>query len=285
MKTPQEPKKFRSILWALLAFGCLAAIGYLDYVVVPEMIFSLFYLIPVATLAWYAGKKPGIAIAAACAAVGLIADIASGAHNARMAIVFWNNTMTLGILLVAAILLSRLRQALRNEEALSRKDLVTTAYNSKYFSEVLQVEIERSKRYNRHFTLLYVNLDDFKKVNDTFGRKTGDAALWHFVVSISNALRKTDSIGRLGGDEFGCLLPETGYDAARSVITRLWADLEKEISIHKWPITLSMGAVTFTVPLEKSDDAIKMADELMHYIKEHGKNGVRHLTFDGGSLK
>jgi diguanylate cyclase (GGDEF)-like protein len=281
MNMPQEPKKLQTALWALLAFGCLAATGYLDYITGPEIICSLLYLIPVATLAWQAGKKPGIAIAAACAAVGLIADIASGAHNDRMAIAFWNNTMTLGFLLVAAILLSRLRQAVCTEEALSRNDMVTTAYNSKYFSEVLQAEIERAKRYKRHFTLLYINLDNFKKVNDAYGRKAGDAALWHFVVSISHALRKTDVIGRLGGDEFGCLLTETGYDAARSVITRLWADLEKEISVHKWPISFSMGAVTFTVAPEKSDDAIKMAEELMLYIKEHGKNGVRHLAFEG----
>ena len=285
MNTPQQPKKLGATLWLLLALGCLAGIGYLDSKTSREIVFSLFYLIPVAVLAWQFGKKPGIVTAAACAAVGLIADIASGALDSSMAVAFWNNTMTLGFLLVAAILLSRLRQSIRNEETLSRNDVVTTAVNSKYFSEVLQIEIERAKRYKRHFTLLYINIDNFKKVNDAFGRKAGDAALWHYVVSIANTLRKTDVIGRLGGDEFGCLMPETGYDAAISVITRLWSDLEKEISVHKWPITFSMGAVTFTVAPEKSDDAIKMAEELMYYVKQHGKKGVRHQTYEGGPLK
>ena len=284
MKTQPAPKTLHTALWVLLALGCLAGTGYLDYVTGYEIILSLFYLVPVAIVAWEAGEKPGIIIAVACAAAGLIGDIASGAQNTRMSIAFWNSTMSLGLFLMAAVLLSRLRHATGTAEALSRNDIVTTAFNSTYFSEALQVEIERAKRYKRHFTLLHINLDDFKKVNDTSGRKAGDAALWHFVITLSNALRKTDVIGRLGGDEFAVLLPETGYDAARAVIARLWTDFEKEIAVQKWPITLSMGAVTFAEAPEKYDDAIKMAEELMSYIKQHGKNGVRHLPFEGSPL-
>ncbi len=275
----QAPKIWGISLWILLALGFLAGVGYLDYVASTELIFACFYLVPVAIVAWYAGRKPGFVMAAVGAAVCLAADIAPGGHSAHMAIARWNSSLLLGFLLAFVVLLSSLRLLQENQKKFSRNDTVTTAINSRYFYELLQAEIERAKRYNSHFTLIYIDLDDFKKVNEAFGHKEGDSALWHCVVTITGVLRKTDTTGRLGGDEFGCLLPETGYAAAESVIARLRTALENEMLAHTWSTTFSMGAVTFSKPPDTSDDAIRMADSLMDAVKKAGKNGVEHKVF------
>ena len=279
MGEPQLPKKSATVLWLLLALVTLLLVGYLDYVAWPEIGLSFFYLIPVAIAAWHSGKALGIASCALSALVWLAADIMSGAQHSHIAILYWNGALIFGFYLVVTRLLFSLKQALQNEQTLLRHDAVTTAINSKYFDEVLQDEIERSKRYNHHFTLLYIGLDNFKAVNDLFGHKQGDAALWYCVATMAGVFRRTDIIGRLGGDEFGCLLPETSFDAATVAISRLHSALEKEVIMHKWPITFSMGVLTFIEPPEKSDDAIRLVEQLMSDVKKNGKNGVEHKVY------
>ena len=278
MKTEALQQKIE-LFWLPLAFALLLGIGYLDYVTEPSISFALFYLGPVALAAWNGGRRQGIITGAAASLIFFLASGTLQGELVHLVTAAWNSITLAAFLLLTAVLLSSLNLQRQRQQSLSRNDTVTTALNSRYFYEVLQVEIDRAKRYNRHFTLMYIDLDDFKKVNEAFGRKEGDAALWHCVVTISGVLRKTDTIGRLGGDEFGCLLPETGFDAADVVIGRLRAALEREMQMHKWATTFSMGVVTFATPPEKSDDAISMADALMNAVKREGKNGALHKAF------
>ncbi len=279
MGEPQFFKKSATLLWVLLALGTLALVGYLDYITGPEIASSFFYLIPVAVAVWHTGKAFGIAISALSALVWLAADIMSGTQYSHMATTCWNGAIRLGFFLVVTILLFSLKRALENEQTLLRHDTVTTALNSRYFDEVLKDEIDRSKRYAHHFTLIYIGLDNFKKVNAVFGHKQGDSALWYCVATMAGILRRSDIIGRLGGDEFCCLLPETGFDAAAVAISRLLSALEKEMTMHKWPITFSVGALTFVKPPAQADDTIKLVDKLMCDVKRNGKNGVQHQLF------
>jgi len=279
MMNPQSLQKQVAVIWLPLAFVLLLGIGYLDYLTQSAMTFSLFYMGPVALAAWHGGKRAGIILAIFGALVFLLAADILQADFYHLATALWNSTMLFAFFLVLVTLLSSIKVLQDNEQKLVKNDTVTTAINSRYFYEVLQNEIDRAKRYERHFTLIYIDLDNFKKINEAFGRKEGDSALWHCVVTISGVLRKTDTVGRLGGDEFGCLLPETGFDAAGVVIGRLRAALEKEMVVHKWGTTISIGAVTFAKPPDKSDDAIKMADLLMDGVKRAGRNGVEHKVY------
>ena len=279
MMNPQSLQKQVAIIWLPLSFVLLLGIGYLDYLTETPMTFSLFYLVPVVLAAWHGGKRPGIIMGVMGSLVFLMAAHVLGTNFYHLIIAVWNSVMLLAFFLVIVMLLSFVKRLRHNEQNLVRNDTVTTAVNSRYFYEVLQNEIDRSKRYNRHFTLIYIDLDNFKKINEAFGRKEGDSALWHCVVTISGVLRKTDTIGRLGGDEFGCLLPETGFDAAGAVIGRLCAALEREMQLHKWATTFSMGTVTFETPPDTSDGAIKMVDSLMDAVKKAGKNGAMHKVY------
>ncbi len=264
------------MLWLPLAFVLLLGIGYLDYLTESAMTFSLFYLVPVVLAAWHGGKRPGIILSVMAALVHLMAAHVLQAKLYYLVTAVWNSAMLFAFLLVIVVLLAKLQRLQHNEQDLARNDAVTTAINSRYFYEVLQNEVDRAKRYQRHFTIILIDLDDFKKVNEEFGRKEGDSALWHCVVTIASVLRKTDTLGRLGGDEFCCLLPETGYNAAETVIERLRSALQQEMKAHEWGTSCSMGAVTFALPPDSSDKAIKMADALIKGVKKAGKNGVTH---------
>lgn len=168
-----------------------------------------------------------------------------------------------------------LRLSLKREKALARIDPLTSVPNRRAFYEVLQRERHRLQRSARPLTLAYIDLDNFKEVNDNFGHKAGDSVLMTVSSVMVGALRKADVVARLGGDEFAILLPETNADAARQVITKLHLRLMASMAQNGLPVSFSIGVVTFTVALESPEDLLQKADELMYFVKLHGKSNIR----------
>jgi diguanylate cyclase (GGDEF)-like protein len=191
----------------------------------------------------------------------------------------------MAIFAVVALLLPALRDALRNAQELSRHDAVTAAENSRHFRELLAGEIARTERSGRPFTLAYFDLDNFKAVNDSLGHAVGDQLLKQCVSTLLRHLRRTDVTGRLGGDEFACLFPDTDQAGAATVLERLHQSLQEEMRTARWPVTFSIGAVTFVGLPRDSDEALHMADELMYGVKRSGKGGLRHETFIGAGAE
>jgi diguanylate cyclase (GGDEF)-like protein len=176
---------------------------------------------------------------------------------------------------------SALKSALEREKELARTDYLTGAVNSRLFFELVQMEIDRSQRYEHPFTLVYIDLDNFKAVNDQFGHTTGDLVLRAVVSYAKKYLRKIDVIARLGGDEFALLLPETNQESAGVALTKLQGGLLEEMRQNNWPITFSIGVLTCNVAPLKSDELVKMADELMYSVKRGSKNAIRYSTYTG----
>jgi diguanylate cyclase (GGDEF)-like protein len=143
------------------------------------------------------------------------------------------------------------------------------------------MEIDRLERYQHPFTLAYIDLDNFKALNDQSGHLTGDKALRATVSFIRSHMRRTDVIARLGGDEFALLLPETNEELARIAVSKIQNGLLEEMQRNNWPITLSIGVLTCRVPPPSTDVLIKMADELMYSVKRQRKNGINYSTFAG----
>jgi diguanylate cyclase (GGDEF)-like protein len=164
------------------------------------------------------------------------------------------------------------------EKGLARTDSLTGALNSRSFYDVAQTEIDRCQRYHRPFALAYIDLDNFKAINDTFGHTTGDEALRTVATFIRQRTRRTDVLARLGGDEFGLLLPETTEQLARNVIGKIQEGLAQEMRRNAWPITFSIGVLSCTTAPPTSDALIKMADELMYSVKREGKNAAKYAT-------
>jgi diguanylate cyclase (GGDEF)-like protein len=132
--------------------------------------------------------------------------------------------------------------------------------------------------------LAYIDLDNFKTVNDTYGHLIGDSLLRLVADTIRNNIRTTDVLARLGGDEFVVLLPETDFEQSEIVINKVQTQLLDEMKKNNWPVTFSIGAVTFLTPPESVDEMIKKADNLMYSAKKNGKNTKKREVWSGNHL-
>ena len=168
-----------------------------------------------------------------------------------------------------------MKRALEAAKRSARTEPLTGISNSRAFSEVVGREIDRAQRYSHSLSFAYIDLDDFKAVNDRFGHSVGDILLQAVAHSIKKDIRETDTVARLGGDEFGILLPETGPKAARHFIERIRDRLTRDVQEHGWPVTFSIGVVTFLRPPIDVNEAIRIADSLMYSAKNSGKNTIK----------
>jgi len=271
----------------VLLAGCfvlLAVFGVLDYATGPELAVSIFYLIPVGIVAWYGRKRSAVAISLCCAALWFYLDSTTGRPYAQDFSAYWNAAVRLSFFSIVAYLLLSLKARLKAEAAAASTDALTGALNSRGFYERLEQEISRSARYARRFSLAYLDLDNFKQVNDRFGHATGDDLLRAVADIARESTRKTDHVSRLGGDEFALLLVEAGSEEAARAIDKLQARIAERMEAQAWPVQVSIGMVSFEEAPADAKEAIRLADDLMYRVKKTGKNSVLHQRWAGGAL-
>ena len=191
-------------------------------------------------------------------------------------ILFWNTAARLVTFSLVAWLITDVRLHLRREQLLARTDTLTGLLNARTFREALKTELTRAGRAEYPVSLVYVDLDNFKLLNDRHGHATGDRALAIVGELFRSHLRENDVIGRLGGDEFAVILPVTDASQAKSVMSLLQAQLNAEMERHGWPVTLSIGAVTCRTRCDEPDALVQAADRLMYEAKAGGKNTFLH---------
>ncbi|MBS1127802.1 MAG: hypothetical protein H6Q96_182 [Nitrospirae bacterium] len=252
----------------------------IDYVTGPDFSFVVFYLFPVFLVTWFAGKQAGIAISLMSGIAWFVADVLTTPADVSGAIPYLNLVTKLGFFLVVNFTISSLKVSLEREREMARTDYLTRVANSRYFAEIASNEIKRAGRYLHPFTVAYLDIDDFKSVNDRWGHSTGDQLLALVADTIRSNIRATDSIARLGGDEFVFLLPETGYDAASVVIQKVNQSLQAAMGRKGWPVTFSIGVVTFRTPPDSVDGMIRVADAFMYSVKHSGKNRIQHREIE-----
>jgi diguanylate cyclase (GGDEF)-like protein len=252
----------------------------IDYLTGPDFSFVVFYLFPVFLVTWFAGKKAGIAISLMSGIAWFVADVLTTPADVHPAIPYLNLVTKLGFFLVVNFTISSLKVSLEREREMARTDYLTRVANSRYFAEIASNEIKRAGRYLHPFTVAYLDIDDFKSVNDRWGHSTGDQLLALVADTIRSNIRATDSIARLGGDEFVLLLPETGYDAASVVIQKVHQSLQAAMGRKGWPVTFSIGVVTFRTPPDSVDGMIRVADAFMYSVKHSGKNRIQHQEIE-----
>ncbi len=167
---------------------------------------------------------------------------------------------------------------LRRAEALSVTDDLTQLYNSRYLNQVLRRETKRASRSGRPLSLLFVDLDGFKNVNDNHGHLAGSRGLVEAAEVIRRSARETDVIARFGGDEFALVLPDTGAEGAEAVGERV----RERIAAHRFleglglaiHLTVSIGVATLPDVAASVEELVHAADAAMYRVKESGKNGV-----------
>lgn len=273
-------EKNSSLFWILTGFIFIVCIGVADILTGSELAFSVFYLIPIVLVTWFSGRNPGLIISATSAVMWFIADDLSGQSYSQPLIRYWNTVVRLGFFVLVTLLLPALK-ALEREKSLSRTDYLTGVPNRRHFFELAQTELDRSQRYKHPVTMAYIDLDNFKAVNDQWGHRTGDKLLCAVVDQARSQLRSTDIIARFGGDEFVILLPETDQAAAEIVIPKIQDALTDEMRLNDWPVTFSIGVLTCFETQIPMDELIKRADGLMYSVKKNGKNAIEYAVYAG----
>ncbi|MGO9567745.1 MAG: GGDEF domain-containing protein [Desulfomonilaceae bacterium] len=259
----------------LLGVGIVLLIGVIDHLTGEEISVAVFYLVPAALVTWYVGRWAGVFISCLSGVTWLISDWTTGHHYSHPLILYWNAVVTLAFFLAFTIALSAVKKALEAAKRSARTEPLTGISNSRAFSEVVDRELDRARRYRHSLSFAYIDLDDFKAVNDRYGHSIGDLLLQAVANTIKKHIRETDTVARLGGDEFGILLPETGPKAARHFIERIRDRLSHDVQGSGWPVTFSIGVVTFMSPPIDVNEAIRIADSLMYSAKNSGKNTIK----------
>ena len=262
----------------LVMVGVLASIliGVGDYFASATLLeFSVFFVLPVSYFTWFLGRRTGLLVTIFSAAIILVVNLNSPVHEINHRIAYWNALVWLAFFSLLTFLIARLKALHLRERELARVDDLTRVATRVAFYEFAEAEINRASRFKLPTTLAYVDLDSFKEVNDRRGHATGDRALITVAHIMQKSIRHTDMVARMGGDEFAIILPNTGKDSARNVLQKLLAALTRSMRQHCWPVTFSVGAVTFLAPPESVHHMIERADQLMYSVKESGKNNLQ----------
>lgn len=161
---------------------------------------------------------------------------------------------------------------------LATTDGLTELYNHRYFQEQIRMQVEQSKRYNNNFSLIIIDIDFFKKFNDTFGHQSGDAVLRQVAQTLKKNVRATDIVCRYGGEEMSIILPNTGKDeafsTAQKICERVASKKFKLAGDKETNVTISLGVSTFPYDGDSASSIIEAADKRLYNAKNNGRNQV-----------
>jgi diguanylate cyclase (GGDEF)-like protein len=270
----------RSNPW-ILALGALLVLllGAIDVLTGREISFSVFYLLPILLVTWLIGRWAGVSISVASAITWLASDYLAGHSYFHPLVPYWNMAVRLSFFLIITWLLSELRTRLQRERHLARTDSLTNVANRRYFYDLAEMEIARALRYEHPLSIAYIDINNFKHVNDQRGHAAGDALLCLVANTIQSNLRSVDVVARMGGDEFAILLPETGSEYAKETLARVRNVLLEAAGENEPSVTFSIGASTFLRPPDSVDEMLKSVDGLMYAAKHSGENIIRHEVY------
>jgi diguanylate cyclase (GGDEF)-like protein len=274
--SPRVSHRVRSAVLLLLSFFFVLGWGWIDLQMGTEVALSVFYLVPIVLCAWFVRESAGVAISLLSG--GLAAydtEMLSGLIYKNLWVGIWASVSRLIFFLLTVWLVGRLRRNMESIRQMAMTDSLTGVYNARAFFDFLQKEIERSRRHKRPIALMYLDLDNFKTINDTLGHQVGNSALERVAGALKASVRLTDIVARLGGDEFAVLLPETAEEAARAIAERTEENMAREMKANHWPLTFSAGVSICGKDICSADELIRVADDLMYQAKRSGKNGIR----------
>ena len=161
---------------------------------------------------------------------------------------------------------------------LATTDGLTDLYNHRYFQDQMKMNVEHSKRYETNFSLIIIDIDFFKKFNDTYGHQSGDAVLRQVAQILKRNVRATDIVCRYGGEEMSIILPNTGKDEAQMTAEKICKIVsEKQFKLNndkETHVTISLGVSTYPFDGETPTNLIDAADKRLYNAKNNGRNQV-----------
>ncbi len=265
-----------------LGLALFVLVAVLDAVAAPELNAHTLFLLPIVLVAWNVDAAWAVAFALAAGAVAVLNGLAF-AHPAHggIGLLLVSALLRTAVYLLVALAIAKLMRRLYDQEcSLSRTDFLTGLPNRYAFYDVVAWELERQRRYGGPLSVIYLDCDNFKQVNDAFGHSAGDNLLKTVAREIERNVRSTDLPARLGGDEYAVLLPETSGEAALGVAQALRGALIQAMRAHGWDVTFSIGVAGFQSPPSGVDELIDAADRLMYRAKQAGKDRIAYEAYD-----
>jgi diguanylate cyclase (GGDEF)-like protein len=270
----------------LLAFGLavVAGITACKLTVGQSVPMVDFLLIPVVWVGWFARRRTcGYVLAVTAAGLSAVVAVV-GVTHASPGAASVAALARLALYLVILALLGMMRRERVAHQRAATTDPQTGAANTRAFRTSAHAEVLRSQRFAHPLSLAYLDVDDFKTINDTFGHTEGDHVLFEVGHMMRTTVRTTDVVARVGGDEFAILMPETRAGEARAVVDRVRRELDRLTVRDGGRIRFSVGLVTFERPPASLDELTAAADELMYRAKHGGKDRVEQAERSGTHL-
>lgn len=242
-----------------------------DTLAIPDIRLGMFYLVPVLVATWFEGALWGSLCVAATVILRMALEVAQADTSLGLAALHQSS-----FVVVAGIAMFGFRHMRLTQDELERMathDHLTGMLNAGAFSHRVTQELQRNRRYRRPGALLYLDLDNFKGLNDTHGHQTGDAVLRLTADALRRTVREVDVVGRLGGDEFAVLMPETDGTLAGAAARRLSESIRQAFDGTP-AVTASVGVVSFADTTASAAELLRKADQAMYEAKRAGKDRV-----------
>ena len=253
-------------------------VGFFDHMTGTEINFFIFYAAPIWVATWYISKYQGVIFSLISMITWYSLILYSEKEYSSGFIPLWNGLIRLTFFMFIVYALTNIKEKLRLEELNADYDSLTGLLNGRGFRERLTILFPMLQRDEKKYTVAFIDLDNFKKVNDTMGHAEGDKVLKTVgEVMISN-LRKSDLVSRLGGDEFIIFLPDTDINHSKTVMENMKQKLDMAVEENNWPIGFSIGVCVFDSATD-TESAIKTTDAVMYDIKRTGKNNILYKEF------
>jgi len=255
-----------------IGLALVTVISLVDWLTPDTTQLSVLYVGAITIAAWAGPVFSGYAVAAA-STIAMFA-VATLAHSQPTETLLTNGLVATVVFAATAVAVTTMRRSIDDGRHDALIDPLTETLNRRGFDTVAERERIRAGREGQALTLAYFDLDSFKQVNDAFGHKVGDTVLNEFATTISTAVRGTDILARVGGDEFVLLLPNTDARQALVVVDRIRNRLRESVKVGNASVTASVGVATYRFPPESIDALVFGADDLMYEAKQRGGDSV-----------
>ena len=253
-----------------------------DWLTSGDFRVTLGFIVAIVTVLTWVGHAR---LAFATATLLVVGDTAISAvvRDPTWMSLWWGFASSLVLLTLGIILTRSFRNVMLDLNDQAQHDSLTGLLNTQAFQQVAEIERTRAVRTGEPITIAFLDLDSFKQINDVHGHVAGDAVLRTFADCIAGSVRPYDIVGRVGGDEFTLVLPNTDQFAAAGVVERI---RHRVAALNDVPtVTATMGLVTFTFPPATVQDMIRAADELMYQAKRNHTGGITLGRVADGSGK
>ena len=264
--------------WSIILLVLFVVIANLEYVFGYHHVFEVLYVLLMILWAWWLPVWSAYVVSSIAAALLIVHFY----ENTDDPILMWGHFfdgVRRGLVLCVTVALTNLLQKSRERErVIARIDPLTGLANRLAFSERVEAEASRCQRFGKRLSIAYLDCDDFKSVNDSWGHVAGDKLLRVLATAITSSIRKYDVVARLGGDEFALLIAEADASAAKAICERVAEKIRESTEQQGWQLTVSIGIATFSQPEMPADELLDIADQTMYEAKREGPGRLYQKT-------